>query len=107
MFSTKSVQSLRKLFAGYHEPLPISKQQSQKLLDGIKASFRSQLDREYGRSSSDHTPAPTKSTGETSPQARRSAASLHLKSVLSNPLFSYNNKENTPPLAKGAMGARS
>ncbi|PON23840.1 hypothetical protein TGAM01_v207168 [Trichoderma gamsii] len=101
MFSTKSVQSLRKLFAGYHEPLPISQQQSQKLLDGIKASFRSQLDREYGRSSSDNTPAPAKSTGETSPQARRSAASLHLKSVLSNPLFSYNNKENAPPLPKG------
>lgn len=106
MFSTKSAQSLRKLFAGYHEPLPISKQQSQKLLDGIKASFRSQLDREYGRSSSDSTPAPAKSTGETSsPQARRSAASLHLKSVLSNPLFSYNknnnNKENAPPLPKG------
>lgn len=100
MFSTKSAQSLRKLFAGYHEPLPISQQQSQKLLDGIKASFRSQLDREYGRSSSDHTPTPAKS-GEANPQARRSAASLHLKSVLTNPLFSYANKENAPPLPKG------
>lgn len=101
MFSTKSVQSLRKLFAGYHEPLPISKQQSQKLLDGLKASFRSQLDREYGRSSSDHAAAPAKS-GDAAPQARGSAATLHLKSILSNPLFSYNNKENaSPPLPKG------
>ncbi|KAL7786219.1 hypothetical protein V8C37DRAFT_392928 [Trichoderma ceciliae] len=100
MLSTKSVQSLRKLFAGYHEPLPMSKQQSQKLLDGLKTSFRSQLDREYGRSSSDNAVAPAKS-GEVDPQARRSAATLHLKSILSNPLFSYNNKENASPLPKG------
>ncbi|KAM0258369.1 hypothetical protein ACHAQJ_003844 [Trichoderma viride] len=100
MFSTKSVQSLRKLFAGYHEPLPISKQQSQKLLDGLKTSFRSQLDREYGQSSSDDAVAAAKS-GETNTQTRRSAATLHLKSVLSNPLFSYNNKESVSPLPKG------
>ncbi|RFU73883.1 hypothetical protein TARUN_8364 [Trichoderma arundinaceum] len=99
MFSTKSVQSLRKLFAGYHEPLPISKQQSQKLLDGLKASFRSQLDREYGHSSSDGAAAPVK-PGDADPQARRSAATLHLKSILSNPLFSYN-KEKASPLPKG------
>ncbi|KAH6608615.1 hypothetical protein Trco_001961 [Trichoderma cornu-damae] len=100
MFSTKSVQSLRKLFAGYHEPLPISKQQSQKLLDGLKASFRSQLDREYGRSSSDSAAAPARS-GDAHPHARRSAATVHLKSILSNPLFSYNNKESASSLTKG------
>ncbi|OPB46901.1 hypothetical protein A0O28_0070250 [Trichoderma guizhouense] len=93
MFSTKSAQSLRKLFAGYHEPLPISKSQSQKLLDGLKASFRSQLDREYGRSSSDSAAAPAK-TGDAELQTRRSAATLHLKSILSNPLFSYDNSSN-------------
>lgn len=101
MFSTKSAQSLRKLFAGYHEPLPISKQQSQKLLDGLKTSFRSQLDREYGRSSSDGAATPAKS-GDADPQARRSAATLHLKSILSNPLFSYdnNNKQTASHLPK-------
>ena len=87
MFSTKSAQSLRRLFAGYHEPLPLSKQQSQKLLDGLKASFRNQLDLEYGRGS-ENALATSKVTGEDL-QIRHSAATQHLKSILSNPLFSY------------------
>ncbi|PTB66996.1 hypothetical protein BBK36DRAFT_19599 [Trichoderma citrinoviride] len=101
MFSTKSAQSLRNLFASYHEPPPISKQQSQKLLDGLKASFRSQLDREYGRSSSADAAAaaPANRAGDaaadtnqgTTTTRRRSAATLHLKSILANPLFSYDS----------------
>ncbi|KOS16602.1 hypothetical protein ESCO_004688 [Escovopsis weberi] len=111
MFSTKSVHSLRKLFAGYHEPLTLSKQQSQKLLDGLKTSFRNQLDREYGRSSGATDPGPDHAHpnsnshshslthghghGHGHPRARRSAASVHLKSILSNPLFSYNNNSSS------------
>ncbi|ODA83944.1 hypothetical protein RJ55_02461 [Drechmeria coniospora] len=88
MFSTKSAQSLRRLFAGYHEPLPLSKQQSQKLLDGLKTSFRNQLDLEYGQGPDDADTTRPKSTGQRR-QMRYSAASQHLKSILSNPLFSY------------------
>ncbi|KAL6873075.1 hypothetical protein J3F83DRAFT_731970 [Trichoderma novae-zelandiae] len=98
MFSTKSAQSLRNLFASYHEPPPISRQQSQRLLDGLKASFRSQLDREYGRSSSDNAAAPAKAEDAADPQGttrRRSAATLHLKSILSNPLFSYDSNKQS------------
>ncbi|EGR51475.1 uncharacterized protein TRIREDRAFT_120432 [Trichoderma reesei QM6a] len=107
MFSTKSAQSLRNLFASYHEPPSISKQQSQKLLDGLKASFRSHLDREYGRSSSDSAPAPANAGDALEPQSntarRRSAATLHLKSILANPLFSYDgNKQNTAAAAAAA-----
>lgn len=87
MFSTKSVNSLKNLFASYHEPLPLSKQQSQKLLDGLKVSFRKQLDREYGHSSD--SPASSSKSSENT-QIRHSAASRHLKDILSNPLFSYN-----------------
>ncbi|CAJ0545991.1 Ff.00g094640.m01.CDS01 [Fusarium sp. VM40] len=90
MFTTKSVQSLKNLFASYHEPLPLSKQQSQKLLDGLKTSFRKQLDREYGESSNSPSQAqPTTKSIETDP-ARLSAANRHLKDILANPLFSYN-----------------
>lgn len=88
MFSTKSAQSLRNLFAAYHEPAGLSKQQSQKLLDGIKSSFRNQLEREYGRSL-DRSAAMAKIT-DSDHHIRQSAASQHLKSILSNPLFSYS-----------------
>ncbi|KAJ4271947.1 hypothetical protein NW762_000656 [Fusarium torreyae] len=88
MFSTKSVNSLKNLFASYHEPLPLSKQQSQKLLDGLKTSFRKQLDREYGESSNS-PPQPAAKSVDPNP-ARLSAANRHLKDILSNPLFSYN-----------------
>lgn len=96
MFSTKSVNSLRKLFAGYHEPLPLSAQQSQKLLDGLKSSFRNQLDLEYGRASdSAIVPKP-----DADQLIRHSAATQHLKSILSNPLFSYNkNAASSIPTA--------
>ncbi|CAM1506848.1 Fc.00g064890.m01.CDS01 [Cosmosporella sp. VM-42] len=88
MFSTKSVHSLKNLFASYHEPLPISKQQSQKLLDGLKVSFRKQLDREYGRSPNSSTSA--SKSADTDHHIRHTAANRHLKDILSNPLFSYN-----------------
>ncbi|KAM0343850.1 hypothetical protein ACHAPU_008119 [Fusarium lateritium] len=93
MFTTKSVQSLKNLFASYHEPLPLSKQQSQKLLDGLKTSFRKQLDREYGESSnnpSSNSPSSTATKSVDSDPARLSAANRHLKDILANPLFSYN-----------------
>ena len=89
MFSTKSAQSLKKLFGGYHEPPSISKQQSQKLLDGLKTSFRTQLDREYGRSL-ESTPHKALTKPASAVVARRSAAHQHVKSILSNPLFGYN-----------------
>lgn len=95
MFSTKSVQSLKNLFASYHEPLPLSKQQSQKLLDGLKASFRSQLDREYGHLS--NSPNSISNAAESYEHTRQSATNRHLKDILSNPLFSYN-KDTTSTL---------
>lgn len=88
MFSTKSVKSLKNLFASYHEPLPLSKQQSQKLLDGLKVSFRKQLDREYGRSSD--SPASSSKSADSDRYIRHSPANRHLNDILSNPLFSYN-----------------
>ncbi|KAG5922891.1 hypothetical protein E4U42_005164 [Claviceps africana] len=90
MFTTKPAQALRNLFAGYHEPPGLSTQQSQKLLDGLKKSFRQQLELEYGRGSDRAAALVTRS--QTDLQVRQSAATQHLKSILSNPLFSYNKQ---------------
>ncbi|KAF4461914.1 hypothetical protein FALBO_11278 [Fusarium albosuccineum] len=95
MFSTKSVNSLKNLFASYHEPLPLSKQQSQKLLDGLKTSFRKQLDREYGETSNSPPSSAPTSVDPASP-TRLSAANRHLKDILTNPLFSYNKDVTSP-----------
>ncbi|KAF7545506.1 hypothetical protein G7Z17_g9122 [Cylindrodendrum hubeiense] len=93
MFSTKATQSLKNLFASYHEPLPLSKQQSQKLLDGLKTSFRKQLDHEYGHASD--TPTASSKSPDANPPIRQSATNRHLKDILSNPLFSYNKDVNS------------
>ncbi|PHH70939.1 hypothetical protein CDD80_5650 [Ophiocordyceps camponoti-rufipedis] len=82
MFYTRSAQSLRKLFADYIEPPTLTRQQSHKLLNGLKASFRNELDREYGRA--------TDNAVESGSESRPSAASQHLRSILANPLFSYS-----------------
>ncbi|KAI9171485.1 hypothetical protein HJFPF1_00968 [Paramyrothecium foliicola] len=89
MYSTKSVQALHNLFKGYHQPLPLSKQQSEKLLSGIKSSFREQLNREYGPSSDDASSQAK--PAEARRHERDPAATQHLKSILANPLFSYTN----------------
>ncbi|TQV90973.1 hypothetical protein IF1G_10208 [Cordyceps javanica] len=100
MFSTKPTFSLRKLFAGYHEPAGLSPQQSQKLLEGLKSSFRLQLEQEYGQTA---LTKQTKNTSKThdNPSSsshgvvRHSAANRHLRSILANPLFSYNKNSVT------------
>ena len=110
MHSTRASRSLKKLFAGYHEPTPLSKQQSQSLLDGLKSSFRDQLDREYGRSASSASTTPKSSGGaEPATSTRRSAANQHLKTLLANPLFSYERETGstlpspTPSLKRDPM----
>lgn len=95
MFSTKSAQSLRNLFAGFHQPAGLSTQQSQKLLDGLKTSFRQQLEREYGRGS--QRVAALARVTDADHQIRHSAATQHLKSILTNPLFSCSKQIGPVP----------
>lgn len=96
MFSSKPARSLQTLFAAYHEPLPLSKQQSRKLLNGLKTSFRRQLDHEYGHAS-DPAVVSANFKGRR-PEVRHSAATRHLKSILSNPLFSYPGHSAPPKI---------
>lgn len=102
MQSTKAVRSLKKLFEGYHEPT-LSKQQSQKLLDGLKSSFRGHLDREYGQSPGS-VPSASKpnETANSSAPTRRSAAHQHLRELLSNPMFQY---ETGPTLQRTPLSS--
>ncbi|KAG6169004.1 hypothetical protein E4U11_004854 [Claviceps purpurea] len=104
MFSTKSVQAL-KLFDRYHAPASLSKQQSQKLLDGLKTSFRKQLDREYGCAADEPTAASTAAT-EDGPHFRHSPVTQHLKSILSNPLFSSRTQVILPAKARSPRAKR-
>ncbi|KEY74090.1 hypothetical protein S7711_05342 [Stachybotrys chartarum IBT 7711] len=86
--SSKATRALKQFFAGYHEPSGLTHRQSEKLLDGLKQSFRTQLDREFGpgvsrTGASIHSASPTK-------LPRDSASMRHLKSILANPLFSQD-----------------
>lgn len=101
MYQTKVTHSLKNLFARYHEPPALSETQSQKILNSLKTSFRDQLDLEYGTS---HAPNRPRSPSKSAPQGhqrqdeapvRRPAAQRHLKTLLSNPLFSYQQKPAT------------
>ncbi|RDA85382.1 hypothetical protein CP532_6425 [Ophiocordyceps camponoti-leonardi (nom. inval.)] len=80
MFPTKVARSVRDIFANYIEPPSLSRKQSEKLLNGLKTSFRSQLDREHGHAAANQALRDA--------EVRPSAASQHLKSILSDPLFS-------------------
>lgn len=101
MFSTKPTNSLRKLFSGYHEPAGLSAQQSQKLLDGLKSSFRLRLEEEYGQTALTKHAKNTSKAGSHGGGAavRHSAANRHLRSILANPLFSYNKHNNSSAAA--------
>lgn len=100
MHPTKATRIIKNLFAGYTEPPALSNQHSQKLLDGLKSSFRNKLDQEYGHASD--SPSSSHPSQAFSSQKRKdsdrpdvvrhSAANQHLKNLLSNPLFSYQNQ---------------
>lgn len=107
MFSTKPSLSLRNLFARYHEPAGLTAQQTQKLLDGLKSSFRLRLDQEYGPTAvTKHTKSRPRSKSVSSSAnghdvVRHSAASRHLRTILANPLFSYDT--NRQPSASSTV----
>ncbi|PHH81663.1 hypothetical protein CDD82_252 [Ophiocordyceps australis] len=93
MQHTKFALSLRNFFAAYHEPPALSKQQSDRLLQGLKASFRAKLDHEYG-----HVPDTSQnalSTGKAS-SIRSPATSRHIKLMLANPVFSRGAQPVAP-----------
>ncbi|KAG6353777.1 hypothetical protein INS49_005257 [Diaporthe citri] len=110
MFGTKTLSSLKDFFPQIHQPLPLSRRESQLLLKTLTTSFRNNLDREHGywnentpvaslkAAKSASAPTPVKTTAHHEPHHR--PIDRHVRAILSNPLFSYDRAaHNTRPAA--------
>ncbi|KAI2620666.1 hypothetical protein GGS26DRAFT_304160 [Hypomontagnella submonticulosa] len=109
---TVSRNSLKNLLPKIHQPLPLSRRESQQLLDSITTSFRKNLDKEHPWELNDEsklrkpahqnsrpllsTPTPASSSSPTldTPSHQR-PTDRHLRAILSNPLFAHS--ENKKP----------
>ncbi|TDZ67579.1 hypothetical protein CTRI78_v002895 [Colletotrichum trifolii] len=96
MFATKPLGAFKNAIPSIHQPLPLSKKDSTKLLDLLKTTFRKNLDKEHGWASeyteSTGTPAVLNTKHHHSKQHasrdfHRRPTDQHLKQILSNPLF--------------------
>lgn len=89
MLKTSPLQSLKRLFPPITQPLPLNERESRQLLQSLTSSFRRQLDKEHGnaRDAVEASEKPASSPN----RARENPVSEHLKTVLSNPLFTGQN----------------
>ncbi|KAK4153487.1 hypothetical protein C8A00DRAFT_33778 [Chaetomidium leptoderma] len=85
MQKSKALSSLRAIFPPIHQPLPLDKRESQRLLNDIKTSFRARLDAKYNFPDALKLP-PTTIAHRPANAAR--AADGHLRTILTSPLFS-------------------
>ncbi|EFX00272.1 hypothetical protein CMQ_7274 [Grosmannia clavigera kw1407] len=105
MLPTKSYSSLKGMLPRIHHPLPLNEKSTKKLLDTLTTSFRKHLDREHGwLEEEDAAPrralrrgAPTESMPAAAPlfsltaqPATHRPTDHHLRAILANPLFSYD-----------------
>lgn len=92
---THTLNSLKKGFLSQiHQPLPLTRRESQQLLDTITTSFRKNLDKEYPWESEDTAAATDRSAKEHNAASHRTLrhhppTDRHLRAILSNPLFSH------------------
>ncbi|KAI0002797.1 hypothetical protein F4779DRAFT_114882 [Xylariaceae sp. FL0662B] len=97
---THSLNSLKRgLLSQIHQPLPLDRRESQKLLESITASFRKNLDNEHPWQLNE-TPTTTsgQDTSSTTPsnQTRNHRPTdSHLRAILSNPLFAHQHDEKS------------
>jgi len=95
MHKTRALGSLKDLFPRVHQPLPLDKRESQRLLETIKTSFRKQLDEEHGWSASEPAKSTSRSklstvqarTGSVSSPVPARPTDRHMRAILDNPLF--------------------
>ncbi|RYP51575.1 hypothetical protein DL769_010791 [Monosporascus sp. CRB-8-3] len=97
---TPTLNSLKRGFLPQiHQPLPLSRRESQQLLDSITSSFRKNLDKEHPWQSEDAAAAiPAAKSEESSPKStttttRHRPTDRHLRAILSNPLFSHPTQD--------------
>ncbi|KUI61523.1 hypothetical protein VP1G_08705 [Cytospora mali] len=85
-----------------HQPLPLSRRESQQLLKTLTTSFRKNLDKEHGywsnedtsvtslRAASTTTSSSTTSSSSSVLDLHHRPTDRHVRAILSNPLFSYD-----------------
>ncbi len=127
MKKTKPLGSLKGIFPPINTPRPLSKRDSQRLLDTVKTSFRTQLDKEHGWTELDRSailPA-TKSGFSSKPSSstafrvspppsapRNHVASTrptdrHMSAILGNPLFSTSSLPKITKASETPLEAHS
>ena len=113
--------SFKSLFPPIHQPLPLNKQESKKLLNALTSSFRAHLDHEHDPSAAVTTTAaaaeepgpaitylpsnpvsvPSRPKPKTNPGR---PTDRHLRAILNNPLFKHNDGScTTAPPSRSAM----
>ncbi|ERS97023.1 hypothetical protein HMPREF1624_06350 [Sporothrix schenckii ATCC 58251] len=129
MLPSRPYSSLKGMLPKIHHPLPLNEKSRKKLLDTLTTSFRKHLDREHGlgddhaesavaaakktvtQPSTKAADAPTAATpiGTPSSSPRHRPTDRHLRAILSNPLFTYDqlaSRPNLPPsVTRAAPGA--
>ncbi|KAK3323722.1 hypothetical protein B0T19DRAFT_426784 [Cercophora scortea] len=104
MFKTKALGSLKSIFPPIHQPLPLNKHESQKLLNALTASFRAQLDKEHGwtygttttQAASAVTYLPSAPVASSPKDVLARPTDRHLRAILNNPLFSSPDDTAAP-----------
>lgn len=116
MIPTKAFSSLKGMLPRIHQPLPLNEKSTKKLLDTLTTSFRKNLDREHGWLDEDSDGHDRKdgalaargsavssqeglSASQTGPQPGphgHRPTDRHLRAILSNPLFSYDQAVGRP-----------
>ncbi|KAK0726677.1 hypothetical protein B0T21DRAFT_293634 [Apiosordaria backusii] len=96
-------KTISSLVPPIHQPLPLNKRDSQRLLDALKTSFRSELDRQHGPAPNPlSTPkAPTtlaasSASSTEKPNVSHRPTDQHLHSILNNPLLSQVSSQRRP-----------
>ncbi|KAI1267167.1 hypothetical protein F5Y18DRAFT_330763 [Xylariaceae sp. FL1019] len=90
---TPSLGSLKRGFLPQiHQPLPMTRRESQHLLDSITTSFRRNLDQEHPISVTDDPATttsvpPTSTLLKTAPSPKHRPTDRHVRTILDNPLF--------------------
>lgn len=92
MFGTRTLSSLKDFFPQIHQPLPLTRRESQLLLKTLTTSFRNNLDKEHGHwnENSSVTSAPASIRQTTQHEHHHRPIDRHVRAILSNPLFSYD-----------------
>ncbi|XXG98950.1 Suppressor of the cold-sensitive snRNP biogenesis mutant brr1-1 [Hypoxylon texense] len=110
---TTSLNSLKNFFPKIHQPLPLTNHESRQLLESITTSFRKNLDKEHpwepssiDESASPGSAAPrsrnplllkqTSHSPSLDASKRQPVADRHLRTILSNPLFTHQDAKKGP-----------